>query len=853
MSFVAGTQFGPYEIIGLIGAGGMGEVYRARDTRLLREVALKVLPPSFTGDPDRLRRFEQEARAVAALNHPNIVSVHDVGTGQGVQYIVSELLDGDTLRSNITPSGMPPRRVIELGIQLAHGLAAAHDHGIVHRDLKPENIFITRAGRLKILDFGVAKLQRPPSGAETMAGVTRADTDAGQILGTVGYMSPEQVRGEPADQRSDIFSVGSILYELLTGQRAFRRQTAAETMTAILNDDAPDVTGHAGAMAPALERIVRHCLAKHPSQRFQSAHDLALALESLSGVTGGVVPSSAVARKRKPWVASAAVAGALLSVGMALVAWLRPPAPQGHPTLHRLTFRRGTVRNARFTPEGTIVYSAAWEGRPLELFAAESGSTESRPLSLPTTSLLAISGAGELAVSMNPQSSGFELVGMLARASRGGAAPREIADNVEFVDWSPDGVNLAVIRRVGGKVRLEYPLGKVLYETAGWVSHLRVSPDGKSVAFIDHPVASDDAGAIAVIDQAGQKRTLTRQFVSAQGLAWAPEGTEVWFTATTSGSNRQLHAISLSGQERLVYTGTGTLTLFDMSKSGRVLLSRDDFRAGIIGLSPGERVERDLSWHDWSITRDLSDDGRLVVFDETGEAGGETGGLYIRRTDGSPAVRLGDGHHATLSPDGKWVLARAPRLEGVIMLPTGAGEARTIATGDVQVQRAFFFPDGRRILEVGSTRDRRAVRLWVQNVTGGAPRPISPEGVGVTSRACITPDGTQVAAQDPERTITIYPVEAGTPASVLNTQAGDEPIQWTADGRSLMIGRRDVVARAFLIDPTSGQRTPFKTFSPPDPSGVTATVIPRFSRDLKSYVYSYTRITSDLYMVDGLK
>src|ERR1700693_17811 len=234
MPYPADTQFGPYKIIALIGSGGMGEVYRARDTRLLRDVALKVLPAFFVNDPDRLRRFEQEARAVAALNHQNIVSVYDVGNANGVHYIVSELLEGETLRERITPTGMPSRRAIELAIQLANGLAAAHDQGIVHRDLKPENIFITQNSRLKILDFGLAKQHRPPTLAETVDGMTAASTSAGQVLGTAGYMSPEQVRGEPADHRSDIFSFGSILYEMLGGQRAFKRNTSAETMTAIL-------------------------------------------------------------------------------------------------------------------------------------------------------------------------------------------------------------------------------------------------------------------------------------------------------------------------------------------------------------------------------------------------------------------------------------------------------------------------------------------------------------------------------------------------------------------------------------------------------------------------------------------
>ena len=851
MSFAADTQLGPYKIIALIGSGGMGEVYRARDTRLLRDVALKVLPASFTNDPERLRRFEQEARAVAALNHPNIVSVYDVGAAGGVHYIVSELLEGETLRQRIMPTGMPSRKAIELAVQLANGLAAAHEQGIIHRDLKPENIFLTRSGRLKILDFGLAKLRKPQSLNETVDVTAAAETSAGQVLGTVGYMSPEQVRGDLADYRSDIFSFGSILYEMLNGQRAFKRNTGAETMTAILNEDPPEFSAKSGAIAPALERIVRHCMEKQPGQRFQSAHDIAFDLESVSSISSSTA-MPAVTTKRNRWIRPALAGLVLLAVGLSLDAWLKPSAPELHPKLHRITFRRGTIWDARFTPDGNVIYGAAWEGGPVELYANQAGSTESRPLEMAKTGILAISSSGELAVDSNFEPSDFAPPGMLGRAPLGGGAPREIVDGVMYADWSPNGEALAIVRRVGGRSRLEYPLGKVLYETAGWVGHPRISPDGKLIAFIDHPFERDDAGTIAIVDLSGNKKTLTGQFVSAQGLAWSPGG-EVWFTATTSGSSRELRAVTVAGKERLVHLGTGTLTLHDIFKDGRVLFSRDDMRAGMIALAPGGSKERDLSWHDWTIPRDLSDNGKLVSFDETGEAGGENGEIYVRATDGSPAVRLSEGQSPTLSPDAKWVLGRSFSLQHAILkLPTGAGESGTIATGDVQAHQAFFFPDSRHILLMGN-QSGHGLRLWVQDSSGGTPQAISPEGATVRRRQCISPDGKLVAARDPDGSITIYPVARGTPQLVPNTQPGDEPVQWTPDGRSLLVGRREVPARVFVINFATKERKLLRSFMPADATGLFGNAAPNFSYDLKSYVYTYQRITSDLYIVDGLK
>src|SRR5271155_5589353 len=291
MAFTPGSKLGPYEIVSVIGAGGMGEVYRAHDSRLGRDVAVKVLPDVFGHDRDRLARFEQEARAVAALNHPNILAVFDIGESSGTHYIVTELLEGDTLRGKMSGGALPVRRVQEYALQIAQGLAAAHDKGIIHRDLKPENIFLTKEGRVKILDFGLAKLAPNARGAKGESGqsdgltMTSSPTEAGMVMGTAGYMAPEQVRGSAIDSRTDIFAFGAVLYEMVSGQRAFKRDTAAETMTAILKEDPPELSELNHPVSPGLERIIRRCLEKNPEQRFQSAKDLAFALDALSGTT----------------------------------------------------------------------------------------------------------------------------------------------------------------------------------------------------------------------------------------------------------------------------------------------------------------------------------------------------------------------------------------------------------------------------------------------------------------------------------------------------------------------------------------------------------------------------------------
>jgi hypothetical protein len=859
VTLAAGSKLGPYEILGQIGAGGMGEVYRAKDPRLGREVAIKVLPASFSQDADRLRRFEQEAKAAGVLNHPNITAVYDIGTSasDGAPYVVQELLEGETLRSVLASGRFSPRRATEYAIQIARGLAAAHEKGIVHRDLKPENLFVTQDGRIKILDFGLAKLTHPE---ETTARTTEiatqtAGTEPGIVMGTAGYMSPEQIRGKPVDARSDIFAFGAILYEMLSGIRAFQGETSADTMTAILTREPPELSQTNREIHPGLDRIVRHCLEKNVQARFQSAQDVAFDLETLSGVSAGAAVPAAVAHSNRARLLPIVVPIALVvgAVGGFLVGkrvWDRPP-----PVFHQLTFRRGQVPSARFGPDGqTIFYAAAWEGKPNEIFTSRVDSTESRPFGLAGAEVLDVSHTGELAVSLGRREAfGFIRTGMLARVGvSGGAAPREVLDDVHWADWAPTGDDLAIVRDVGASNRLEYPIGTVLYQTTGWISHPRVSQSGDLVAFLDHPVRNDDGGTVAVVDRRGHRSTLSRVFGSIQGLAWSPGG-EIWFTGAER-SNRNLHSITLSGHERVRARLAGALTLQDISSDGRILIVRETFRIGTLGLFPGSDRERELTWLDWSLARDLSPDGRTLLFGEEGEGGGSGYTLYTRKTDGSPPIRIGEGGGEAFSPDGKWALSIIHPFSDtqLVAYPTGAGEASRFPSDGLALQFADWTPDGKQIV-FSANEAGRGIRIYVRDFAGGKARPVSPEGYRMF-RHGVSPDGRVVVATGPDQKIYLYPLAGGEPTPLPGSRPGDIPNRWTPDGRALYIHRRDEMpAKVYLLDVTTGRKELWKELIPVDAAGVSQVSIVLPSADGRSCVYSYLRQLSDLYVVEGLK
>ena len=686
----------------------MGEVYRARDTRLAREVAIKVLPEAFARDPDRLERFEHEARVLSTVNHPNILAIHDVGAQGDLHYLVSELLEGQTLREKMNAGPLSQRRVTEYAVEMARGLAAAHDKGIVHRDLKPDNIFITKDGRVKILDFGLAKQAIGEAGlsgqSATMAAPT--PTQPGTVMGTAGYMSPEQVRGQTVDHHSDIFSLGAILYEMISGKRAFKGDTSVETMNAILKEDPPELSESGLNVTPGLDRIVRHCLEKEPGQRFQSARDLAFDLESLSSLSGATKPvtgshAASATKFRTPLLIAIP---ALLLVAAAAFWAGHATRKSSTPVFSRLTFRGGHVGAARFSPDGqTIVYSAELGDEPLQLYTTRPDAPQSRELGLKNSSILAVSKQDELAITLNHiQPAANAGGGTLARVPLTGGSPREISEAVGSADWSPDGQFLALGTLTNSSFNLEYPQGKRLYETQGWIGDLRVSPDGNMVAFIDHPIRWDSLGAIMVVDRQGKSRVLTGSFSDARGLAWAPSGKEIWFTGSNVHLSSNLFAVDLEGHQRLVWAGAGGVVLQDIFPDGRVLFIRENRRRGIAGLFPGHDSEIDMSWQDWSLVTRISPDGKWIFFAEEGDGGGQKYSAYMRATDGSPAIRLGDGTPYGVSPDLKWVASIIPgQPQQLWLLPTRAGAPKNLSQPDFDYDYALWFPDGKHLLVTG--------------------------------------------------------------------------------------------------------------------------------------------------------
>jgi eukaryotic-like serine/threonine-protein kinase len=875
MGLTVGARLGPYEVLAPLGAGGMGEVFRARDTRLGRDVAVKVLPDHLAGDPKALHRFEVEAKAVAALSHPNILSLFDVGETNGTRYAVTELLEGETLRAFVLRGPVPLKRALEIAQQVAEALAAAHAKGIVHRDVKPENVFLTKDGRAKVLDFGLARHEtsfRAPDNSHSPT--LSALTEAGAVVGTVAYMSPEQARGLPVDHRSDQFSLGVVLYEMLAGRRPFRGATAADVLTVIIRDE-PEPLSRAAPSVPAPVRwIVERCLAKEPDGRYDSTRDLAREIAGCRGhlseapATGGVpapgVPASGVSRRRRGFhlavlvgaIAAAAVAGLLAG---------RRLSEQPTPCFKKLTFFSGRVGTARFTPDGSgVVYGR--RVAPADYGMPDHGLFSTRvdgPVSFPleprsATGVVGVHG-GEMAILSG---------GSLALVPLGGGTPREVRKDVVAADWSPDGRSFTVVRDTGPMRHLEFPAGKVLFETAGVITSVRISPDGARVAFGHLPHRSTWGATVCVAGRAGPVQTLSEGWDGVSGVAWSPFGTEVWFAAGRIWGWSELHAVDLEGRRRTLLPTHAVFELKDVRRDGAVLLGAGWLKNESWGTPPGETGDRNVSWLDATGVLGITADGSATLHYETSLGGGEGQSGYLRRSDGSSPIRLGAGKFFGLSRDGHLALARD---SGNVLhvVPTGPGERRSYPWGArATILSAEFFPGDERVLVLAS-EPGRPYRLFVQDLASGSARPLGPEGVEIAIPGRpVSPDGQLVAAfraATPFEPVFVE-VASGTVRPIPGLSPGDKPLAWGADGQTLFVrafvpGRSDGLRARWetvsidRLDLRTGKRRPWRELSAPaGGSGVSWIIYdPAISEDGRAFFYTVLRGSSDLWLVEGLR
>ena len=863
MRFQPGAFVGPYQITAHIGSGGMGDVYRARDPKLQRDVAIKVLPEVFAADPDRLARFEREALAVAALSHPGILSIHDFGHAGGVTYAVMELLEGETLRQRIAASPLPARRAIEIAAQIARALAAAHGKGIVHRDIKPENVFLTADGRVKVLDFGLARLEPGLSAGQASASTaTRLDTAAGVVLGTAGYMSPEQVRGGTVDHRSDLFSLGVVLYEMLAGARPFRGDSAVETMNAILTQDPPPLNVADASLGPAVTTLVEHCLEKESAGRFQSAQDLAFNLDALRGrsdrASGQTVAPLAPARRFRRLVPIAAVAATMLAVGAIAGARLWQKAGATVPlTFTRLTYEIGTLWNARFAPDGqNVVFGAAWNGKPIRTFLSRTDRVGATPLNLPDASLLALSSTGEVAVSLGHAYDGWMGEGTLARAPILAGAPRALVEHVREADWLPDGSDLAVVRRVGSMERLEFPLGTVLSETTGYISHARFSRDGQRIAFADHPLYSDDNGNVAIVDRKGKKTTLVSGLQGLRGIAWSPDDREVWFTAGSDKpySGVVLRASTLDGRVRTVLALPTDWRILDVAADGKALMSSELVQREIELWRGDQAQPQDLSLFDQSLGSAISNDGKAALVSDQGSIAGTIYATYLRREQ-DDAIRLGDGQAVDFSPDGQWALAivYGPPSR-LVLLPTGAGNAKELPNSSgMTLQAASFSPDGRHVIFNGGVGSQ-PLRLYIQDIASGETRTFGEAGVSLASFAgiAVSPDGSLVHMLGPDNLPYLYPVSGSARIPIKGINPGERVIRFSDKGELFVSNLIGIPQHITRVDLATGRRTPVRELMPSQAAGVRRTEL-SMTPDGRTILFSYSRLLSSLYVVTGLK
>ena len=790
MSLQTGQSLGPYEIVESVGAGGMGEVYRARDTRLGRDVAIKVLPESVRSNPEALARFEREAKAVAALSHPNIMAIHDFGEHEGTAYAVVELLEGETLRDALVPGPLPQRKAIEYARQTARGLGAAHDSGIVHRDLKPENVFVTRDGRIKILDFGLARSTETAEPTDDTPTFTHL-TGPGAVLGTINYMSPEQARGNPAGPASDIFSIGTVLFEMLTGKRPFERETAPETMTAILREDAPEVSSADHAVGPAIQRIVQRCLEKQPEERFQSAHDLAFALETSSGLSTGAQPVADVPLKRSRrlawWPAVAA-----LAVGLVAGAFLnaRFNSPVGSPPVKTapITFS-GFDANPTASPDGRTVAFASRRGDVPGIWVKQlTGGGEARLTSgADDNPRFSPDGSSVLFARREPHGNSIYRVPLV------GGEPRKLIDRANEADWSMDGSQV-VFTRFGadgnGSLGMASSDGSgertILEQQDRVFSSPRWSPDGKTVAFLSATTNNTIPFSVMLIDvDSGTHRELAPKRPSVSGVTWSGSGEHLvfgWSEDLLSGLASTAVRISMqdvdSGETTDLFWSRNLLrnqagTRIDIAGSGKVVFGT---------------IDSMQSLHETALH--------------------QGGGREEART---LATGNSISRQPVYAPDGETILFSSNRSGNLDLwtVNTRSGAVRQLTDDEARDWDPAYVGDGSKI--VWSSDRGGNLEIWIANADGSGARQVSQDGVGAENPTA-TPDGEWIVymTSNPDKA-GVWKVRAdGSESTQLWQGSGFIP-EVSPDGRhvAFVLSEGSNVNRMHVLDLATGVTSPF--------------------------------------------
>jgi Tol biopolymer transport system component len=857
MDSIVGQTISHYRIVARLGV--RGETYKAEDTRSGLAVSLRFFSPELLGDSQGGAQLQRLARALGGVRQRHIAELYEAGEWDGRTFWATELPEGESLAQRIASHPLAFREVLDVGVQIADVLDAAHAAGLVHGGLCPENIFISRTGEAKVTDLGLAAIPVP--------GLVPSSCQA-----------PEQLRGEQADARADLFALGAVLYEMASGKAPFSATSADAVREAVLTRDVPPASESNPDLPVRFDEIVSKALEKDRELRYQFAAELrgdlrrlrrdwdsdrvaatraavvvtppAQMKEVFSGFPG--LDNKTPARSKRAWalgILVGLVVGA--AAGIAALHRLQRPVPHSPIVFHRVTFDRGRVSSARFGPHGqTIFYTGLWNGAPPRVFSISPGSPESVPLGLHDAEILSISFANELAILAGIH---FTLDGRaqgdLREVALAGGSQQSVVENVEAADWAPAGTELAIVRRVKGMDRLEYPIGKVLVQTAGWISDPRFSPLGTSIAYLDHPALDSAAGSVDLVDLSGKRKVVSAGWTTVRGLAWSAKGRQVWFTAARSGTPR-VYAASLSGHTRQVAASAGSLRLEDIARDGRVLIAREDARWQIAEIARGQTSQRDLSWLNGSELCDVSADGKTILFNEVGPAGGKRESIYVRPTDGAAATRVGVGRALALSPDGKTVLAetlRAPRH--LVLLPVGAGSPVNLPAAAVRYKWAAWLPQGKRFVFLGRERGQ-GLQLFVQNVAGGPPQAISPAGLGHS--AALSPNGRLVAAIGPDGKGYLYPVEGGSVALLPGLTRADTLLGWNRYGSAVFVSEGTLPVKVFLLGLAGAGKTPLYQLAPADPAGVRRLGTIRLTPDGNLCFFSYRRTLSSLYVAEGL-